>query len=1662
MKRRKKVLATLLSLALMGMYMPLVYSEKIIETEFVSDEVVECGFDRIYRDTPGSTWIMEKPASPEEGILNVSFDAKLDEEYTFTLMDSFMETEIATINGVSEETGESSLQLPIPGTTPNGSYKLVGKVGNNTETVKEVIVDTNIALEAKVSSNLVNNMSSNLNDLTIANYLLGGASGSASDVVLDPPVEITYEFAKKNSISKLQIFSGNVDEHGPVEIEVYYKDNTEYKKIEKKFTNLEWNSYVGKPGENVDVGASRKYSILELGESVSTTSLMIKILKSNHSQWGNKLSIDEIMVWGHRTADENEVADDYDISLGQAIGTANKENLITVTGKATGQFMNIPVKITLMSGEEILVEKDAQFQEGVLFAELKTLEDIQPGTYTVKVTSEEGIDKTFNYVVKGELTYEKNIKDKLSPYTPSYTEFKSIDEVMDNDYETSYTGAAIKLWTTNMETDEQFVVRNVKIYADKESFNSVELGVGIAQNTNEKFTKALEFKNLEWFEDEHGSYVELYTNYNFLAYGYELRFDRPATIKEIDVDGIYFDENIFESSEVKYNGQVINGIPLFDNSNLTRVEFGDNNGKGNQEIEISSNDGTMYSFDKLFISSNYPSKQGIKQIKVSYWQNEKWIETDAKISSSYKNDEDNKKEMMVIDVPHIQSAKIKLDVDFEAYWGHGVIFELNALGTKEYKAEAVAALVDKTDKLTAGSTKVTFNYLDKVVKNWNDNFELNIISSSSMDVVGLDGTVRHSSQDTTSIIEVEVTDKKTGEKFLSKAIEVEVPKALSGNKVQADIQIDELTAYHNPAMGWVAYVEGFECAVHTRYEDGTDTAITNWNARNKGLCVEIGTDAVSAREYTRQMDELISAGMPCDILYIREPWSWFEPIEGQYAWENEESACYELVNWAKKNNIQLAFRIITNSSACAQQATPQWVFESGAEVATRKNYDYVSSNEPFLDDMVFVEKYYNFIKALSDRFDNEDTAFIDAHGHGHWGEMDGNMWSKGNMNDTVARLQKAFEDNFENVLLGGQLMSNQGRDTIMKSFEIDGPNFVMRRDAYGSNAYLDGHKPIIKKYRDQGIPMFAENCFHHFDSRNFRWSNNIAYSEGRVHPYGDNNFYTMKDMMDRVVSDAIVTGANSLDLRTLEDCKLWMENGKDKLDRWAREGGYRISIRDAVYTKALKAGEELSVNSSWINNGVGILPNNNKRWNKKMKVAYALIDKDEKIVQKQIVSTDDINAGEFEKGNTYEYETTFKVADNLSKGNYRLAVSILNEKDDYNVGVQLANKGEITNEGWLTLGEVQVTDKYSNVTMNIIGEGIVEFDKDLVIGKAATMTVTPKEGYEVHTVEIDGRLVKLDEKNQYIFESLSENIHIKVKFNEIAPKKPEFIVEIHGEGEVDFIEEAVIGQRATLKFSPNKGYQTGYVRINEEEVELVNNEYIFESLPEKIEVYVEYEAVQDQSEKVKANIKIIGEGTVTFDKELVIGQSATMIVIPKDQYKVELVKINGEAVELKERKILISDLPEELNIEVIFVKELIDTPKVNVSINIKGEGTVTFDKDLVVGQTATITLIAKKGYEVKSVTVNGEDVQLTENSYVIENLPKDLEIDVEFVKTTDSDVTANTNTSTTKVSDSTKGTSKKILPQAGEQRSSLKILVGIAISMIVSFVYVAKSKRKKI
>ena len=111
-------------------------------------------------------------------------------------------------------------------------------------------------------------------------------------------------------------------------------------------------------------------------------------------------------------------------------------------------------------------------------------------------------------------------------------------------------------------------------------------------------------------------------------------------------------------------------------------------------------------------------------------------------------------------------------------------------------------------------------------------------------------------------------------------------------------------------------------------------------------------------------------------------WADLEPQEGVYDWSEFD----DLLRIAHDSGKKLVPRVYTNAGTYGQ-ATPDWVFDAGAESYHSDDGD--TPRQPVPTDAVFTRKFSEFIFAMGERYDaNPNIEFIQTNaGMGGFGEM---------------------------------------------------------------------------------------------------------------------------------------------------------------------------------------------------------------------------------------------------------------------------------------------------------------------------------------------------------------------------------------------------------------------------------------------------------------------------------------------------------------------------------------------------------------------------------------------------------------------------------------------------------------------------------------------------
>jgi hypothetical protein len=433
-----------------------------------------------------------------------------------------------------------------------------------------------------------------------------------------------------------------------------------------------------------------------------------------------------------------------------------------------------------------------------------------------------------------------------------------------------------------------------------------------------------------------------------------------------------------------------------------------------------------------------------------------------------------------------------------------------------------------------------------------------------------------------------------------------------------------------------------------------------------------------AAAYWKAQDE---AARHASIFYVRWRWAEAEPAEGRYAWRDDPNF-KALIQAALDRGLRLAFRFYVASQDNTAQATPQYVRDAGAQGIMETGAGGKKLWTPYLDDPVFQAKFSAFVAAFAKEFDDPARVdFVDALGLGWWGE--GHHLTLGDpahLSQVYRWILDTYSTRFNRVLLGMQYGTGFGW-ALDEDWALRGEDYVIRRDGLGSHWFGDFERARFAKLWPRS-PLYGERCY---------WGGGagvpaqVAKSDPR---YGA-RIKTWRDLDEVAIEDALAFHANTLDLRTIADARNFLTY-PELIARFQRDGGYRLAPVEVRVADSVRAGDALVLRHAWVNLGVGVLPNANRRWGRKYRPAFALLAAGQDTSGDNLCIERDAEPGDWLRGAVHVYTTTLHVSPATAAGDYTLACAMLNTRHDGMPDLRLALKSECRGS-WYTLGQVHVT-----------------------------------------------------------------------------------------------------------------------------------------------------------------------------------------------------------------------------------------------------------------------------------------------------------------------------------------------------------------------------------
>ncbi len=301
-------------------------------------------------------------------------------------------------------------------------------------------------------------------------------------------------------------------------------------------------------------------------------------------------------------------------------------------------------------------------------------------------------------------------------------------------------------------------------------------------------------------------------------------------------------------------------------------------------------------------------------------------------------------------------------------------------------------------------------------------------------------------------------------------------------------------------------------------------------------------------------------------VYLRLPWSFLEPSEGQFDWSVLDTPAQR---WIAKGK-----RVALRVSCCEswmRYATPQWVQQAGARghnFTVGKGVDERGPFwEPVYDDPVFLDKLERFLSALAARYDgNPNVAFIDVGSYGVWGEGHCEASTKLKVDDAIKQRHIDLH------------VKHFPRTLLAVSDDFIGPDNRVARH------------PLTDRMLSQGVTLRDDsicvqpppNSWYHAQLAQSFWPRLPVVLEHEH--YGPS-----------LRSGA--WGDGSLLLQAVEEYhasylsihwwpREFLEANRDVIARINRRLGYRLQLRKLSWPGQIALGQPFVVESTWANAGV--------------------------------------------------------------------------------------------------------------------------------------------------------------------------------------------------------------------------------------------------------------------------------------------------------------------------------------------------------------------------------------------------------------------------------------------------------------------------------------------
>ena len=302
-------------------------------------------------------------------------------------------------------------------------------------------------------------------------------------------------------------------------------------------------------------------------------------------------------------------------------------------------------------------------------------------------------------------------------------------------------------------------------------------------------------------------------------------------------------------------------------------------------------------------------------------------------------------------------------------------------------------------------------------------------------------------------------------------------------------------------------------------------------------------------------------------IYLRVPWSYLEPMEGQFNWSLLDTPAQRWI--AKGKTIALR---ISCSESWIRYATPRWVQEAGARGTEFEFGKGPRVGGPLWDpdylDSVFLAKLDHFLAALARRYDgNPNVAFIDIGSFGMWGEGHTGFSSRLNDEQTLAVVKRHVDLHCKHF----------PRTLLCISDDVAGSSTPGR------------HFPAMDYALSKGVTMRDDSIlvqppphsWYHAEMAQEFWPKLPVILEHEHYGGSKARKAWSGDLLVKSVEDYHASYM-SIHWWPREE----LNENRETIARINARIGYRLQLREASWPGEVRLGEPFEVTTAWANAGV--------------------------------------------------------------------------------------------------------------------------------------------------------------------------------------------------------------------------------------------------------------------------------------------------------------------------------------------------------------------------------------------------------------------------------------------------------------------------------------------